>query len=93
MLGKFFDWLGGGKREEEPGQEVLYKDYSIRPTARRDGGHWLTAGVITKTFEAGVSKEHHFISAETHDAKSAAAEVPTIKGKKIVDEFGDRMFK
>ena len=51
MLGKFFDWLGGGKREEEPGQEVLYKDYSIRPTARRDGGHWLTAGVITKTFD------------------------------------------
>jgi hypothetical protein len=93
MLGKFFDWLGGGKREEEPGEEVLYKDYGIRPTARRDGGHWLTAGVITKTFEDGVSKEHHFIRAETHGAKSDAEEFSIIKGKKIIDEFGDRMFE
>ena len=93
MAWKFSDWFGGGKHEETPGDAVLYQGYSIIPAPRHDGGHWLTAGVITKTNDAGETREHHFIRAETHGGKSAAEEFSIIKGKQIVDEFGDRMFE
>lgn len=93
MAWNFFDWFGGGKREEAPGEAVLYQGFSIRPTPRKDSGHWLTAGVIAKTFDDGETKEHYFIRAETHGGKSDAEAFSMIKGKQIVDEFGDRMFE
>ena len=43
--------------------------------------------------DAGATREHHFIRAETHGGKSDAEDFSIIKGKKIVDEFGDRMFE
>lgn len=93
MAWKFFDWFGGAKSEETPGEAVLYEGYSIQPIPRRDGGHWLTAGVIAKTNDAGETREHHFIRAETHGGRPDAEAFAIIKGKQIVDEFGDRMFE
>ena len=93
MAWKFSDLFGGGSREDEPGEAVLYQGFSIRPAPRLDSGHWLTAGVITKTFDDGETKEHHYIRAETHGGKSDAEDFSIIKGKQIVDEFGDRMFE
>ena len=48
---------------------------------------------MTKSFEDGEIKEHHFIRAETHGNKADAEAFSVIKGKQIVDEFGDRMFE
>ena len=48
--------------------------------------------MITKTFEDGV-KEHPFIRAETHGSKDEAEAFSITKGKQIVDDFADRMFK
>ena len=92
MTWNLFGWFGGDKSEDAPGEAVLYQGYSIIPAPRHDGGHWLTAGIITKTFDAGETREHRFIRAETHGGKTAAEEFSIIKGKQIVDEFGDRMF-
>lgn len=78
--------------DQEPGPAVEYKGYAIRPAPRREGSRWLTAGLITKEFADGV-KDHHFIRAETHGSKDAADAFAITKGKQIVDEFGDRMFK
>ena len=85
--------FGGAKGEETPGEAVLYEGYSIHPAPRQESGHWLTAGVITKAFDGGETKEHHFIRAETHGGKSEAEDFSIVKGKQIVDEFGDRMFE
>ena len=93
MAWKIFDLFGGAKPEETPADAVLYEGYSIRPSPRQESGHWLTAGVIAKTFDDGETKEHHFIRAETHGGKSAAEDFSIIKAKQIVDEFGDRMFE
>ena len=71
---------------------VEYNGYQIRPAPRKQGSQWLTAGVITKQFDDGV-KEYPFIRAETHGARDAAEDFAIVKGKQIVDEFGDRMFK
>ncbi len=38
-------------------------------------------------------KEYPFIRAETHGARDIAEDFAIVKGKQIVDEFGDRMFK
>ena len=92
MAWKIFDWFGGSKPEEAPGEAVPYQGYSIRPSPREEKGHWLTAGVITKTLDDGETKEHHFIRAETHGGKSSAEDFSIIKGKQIVVEFGDSMF-
>ena len=93
MAWNIFDLFSGAKAEEEPGEAVLYQGYSIRPSPRHESGHWLTAGIIAKTFDDGDTKEHHFIRAETHGGKSEAEAFAVIKGKQIVDEFGDRMFE
>ena len=91
-LGDLFRGFAGGEAEESAAEAVEYEGYSIRPAPRRDGTHWLTAGVISKTFEDGV-KEHHFIRAETHGSRDEAEAFAVLKGKQIVDDFADRMFK
>ena len=93
MAWNFFGLFGGGTGEDEPGEAVPYQGFTISPQPRRQSGNWLTAGVIVKTFDDGEIKEHHFIRAETHGDKSAAEAFSIVKGKQIVDEFGDRMFE
>ena len=59
----------------------------------------MTAGTISKTFAAGMAdevadevKEHHFIRADTHASKDDADACAILKGKRIVNEQGDKMF-
>ena len=100
-LGGFFRGLMGsggtdsprGSADEAPsrGDATEYNGYSIAPACRKQGAQWLTAGVISKPFEDGV-KEHHFIRADLHASKDEADACAVMKGKRIVDEQGDRMF-
>ena len=99
MAFKLADWLRrliAPKRHQAADQEseaaVEYKGWSIRPTPRREGSQWLTAGVIAKQFPDGV-KEHHFIRADTHGTKDDAKAFSITKAKQIIDEQGDRLFK
>ncbi|MEE8534877.1 MAG: HlyU family transcriptional regulator [Kiloniellales bacterium] len=77
--------------ESERGTAVEHNGYTIHPAARKQGSQWLTAGVITKTFDDGV-KEHSFIRADVYAAKEDAESCAITKGKRIIDEQGDRMF-
>ena len=92
----FLRHLIGSKSTEATQQEtekaVDYKGYMIRPTSRRQGRVWLTEGVITKEFEDG-AKEHHFIRADTHSTKDDAEACSIDKGKRIIDEQGDKQFR
>lgn len=98
-IGGFMRGLfGGGATSGEggggapTGEAVDYKGYAIQPVARQQGGQWLTAGVIRKEID-GEAKEHAFIRADTHTSQDDAAAMAVEKGKRIVDEQGDRMFK
>ncbi len=83
--------LNAGAAQPESGEAVEYKGCSIRPTFRRDGSQWLTAGVISKQFADSV-KEHHFIRSETHGSKADAGAHAVFKAKQIIDERGDKLF-
>ena len=76
-------------RESE--RVIDYKGYTIRPTPNREGGQWLTEGVITKEFADGV-KERYFIRADMHGTKEIADAFAIVKAKQIIDEQGDRLF-
>jgi hypothetical protein len=96
MAGGFFKKLfgggGNGKSDEAPlGEAVDYQGYAIQPLAKPQGGQWVTAGVISKEIDGQV-RQHKFIRADTHNAKDDAAAMAVEKGKRIVEEQGDRMF-
>ncbi|MGQ0663645.1 MAG: HlyU family transcriptional regulator [Pseudomonadota bacterium] len=82
----------GEASRPEPVAAVEYNGYSIRPTPRRQGSEWLTAGVIAKQFPDGV-KEHQFIRVDTHANQADAANFSIYKAKQIIDEQGDKMFR
>jgi hypothetical protein len=99
-LGGFFRGLmgsggsgdtGGASDAPTRGEAAEYNGYSIAPACRKQGSQWLTAGVISKPFDDGV-KEHHFIRADLHASKDDAEACAVMKGKRIVDEQGDKMF-
>ncbi len=71
---------------------VEYKGFRIRPAPFAAEGQWQTAGVIEKDFPEG-QKEHRFIRAERHASRDEAVELATSKGKQIIDEQGDAVFR
>ncbi len=59
---------------------------------RRKGSRWLTAGVVERAFDDDVV-QHYFVRVETHGGREEAASFAILKGRQIVDDLGDRMFK
>jgi hypothetical protein len=87
----FFCNLVKSKGEEEPGEAVEYKGYTIRPAPKRENGRFYTAGIISKSFPEGV-KEHRFIRADIHPSREGASEQAISKAQRIIDERGDQLF-
>jgi hypothetical protein len=81
-----------GEHEEPAGEAVEYKGFRIRPAPYSAKGGYQTAGMIEKDFETGM-KEHRFVRAETHPSKDEAANFAITKGKQIIDEQGDSIFR
>jgi hypothetical protein len=88
-------FTGGGEagaKSEPAAEAVEYKGFRIRPAPYPAKGQFQTAGVIEKDAEGGM-KEHRFVRAETHASKDDAETFSIAKGKQIIDEQGDRIFK
>ena len=81
-----------GQKTEPAAEPVEYKGFRIRPAPYPAKGQFQTAGVIEKDAEGGM-KEHRFVRAETHASKDDAEAFSIAKGKQIIDEQGDRIFK
>ena len=81
-----------GRKSEPAAEAVEYKGFRIRPAPYPAKGQFQTAGVIEKDFETGM-KEHRFVRAETHPSKDDAAAFAVAKGRQIIDEQGDRIFR
>ena len=72
-------------------QAVEYRGFTILPQPVRQGGQFLTAGLIAKDFPEG-RKEHRFIRADTVASEAEACSLMVQKAQRLVDEQGDRLF-
>ena len=88
-------WFGGGGKGSNVSlaESVEYKGYSIQPAPKQESGQWRTAGVISRSFDNDEIKEHHFIRAAIHGNLADVDDFSIIKGRQIIDDFGDRMFE
>jgi hypothetical protein len=91
--------LGGGSGEDgapKPGavaREIEHKGFVIRATPfKAEGGQYQTCGVVSKEI-GGVIKEHRFIRADRFAGLDDAVDISINKGRQLVDEQGERMFK
>ncbi len=95
VLGKLLGGLFGGASlgcgAAEEGESIEYNGFTITPLIKREGGQFLTAGIIRKTVN-GEPKEQEFIRADRHTSPDDAKQLSISKGRQIIDEQGDRLF-
>jgi len=72
--------------------ETEHNGYTIRATPFAEEGQYQTCGVISKEID-GVMKEHRFIRADRFPSADDAAAHSLRKGKQLVDEQGDAIFR
>ncbi len=93
FLGRLFgSRSASADKPAEAAEATEYKGFRIRPAPFAAEGQWQTAGVIEKDFPEG-QKEHRFIRAERHASRDDAAELALSKGRQIIDEQGDGVFR
>jgi hypothetical protein len=85
--------LGGAKEAAAPvpGKEIEHKGFVVRAEPMPAGGQYQVAGWIEKRFGEEL-KRHHFIRADLAASVDEASDTALQKGRRIVDEQGDRLF-
>ena|SRR3569623_773914 len=83
---------GGGAAEPEAAAGEEYKGFIIRPTPMAVGSEYQLAGVIEKTIN-GEAKSYKFVRADRMSSRDEAASFALAKGRQIIDEQGDGVFK
>jgi len=76
----------------KPAKTLEHNGFLIRAEPFPAEGQYQTAGVIEKEID-GVRKEHRFIRADRFSSLDETAEFALTKGRQIIDEQGDRLFK
>ena len=88
---------GGGGEAATPAaakavKTLDYEGYTIKATPYQEGGQYQTCGVVSRVVE-GETKEHRFIRADRFADIESAADHAILKGKQIVDQVGEAIFK
>lgn len=83
---------GGGDEPVDGGEPVEHKGYLVRATPYAEGGQYQVCGVVTKDID-GETKEHRFVRADKTTSLDDAIGITLRKGKQIIDEQGDAMFR
>jgi len=84
--------FGGKSAEETVGKPEEHKGFTIRATPFSQEGQFQTCGVISKEI-GGEVKEHRFVRADRFPSADLAAEHALRKGRQIIDEQGEAIFK
>jgi hypothetical protein len=93
FLKKLFGLGGGDDAKKAVAEETQEHDgYLIRATPFKEGGRYQLCGVITKTV-GGVEQKHDFIRADTFMTVEDAIEMTFFKGRQLIDQQGDRIFR
>ncbi len=87
-----FSKLFGGDAAPKAGASVEHEGFTIRAEPFKAEGQYQTCGVIEKDV-AGERKSHKFIRAERHASFEAAVDFSLLKGRQIVDQQGETIFK
>jgi hypothetical protein len=92
----FFKKLfGGGSSSSEaskPAKTLEYKGFMIEARPYKEGGQFQLAGAITKEI-SGVVREHKYVRADRFTSLDEAAEIAIAKGRQIIDEQGEMIFR
>jgi hypothetical protein len=85
---------GGGRAPAAPKsvKSVEYKGFTIEARPYKEGGQFQLAGMISKEVD-GVRKEHSYVRADRFTSIDEAAEIALVKGRQIIDEQGENIFR
>lgn len=78
--------------EPAPAASVEHKGFTITAAPFRNEGQFQTAGTVSKVID-GTLREHRFIRADRHATHEDAVQFSLVKGRQIIDEQGERIFK
>lgn len=92
--------LFGGGRESDGGPGTAapkgdgeeYNGFIVRPAPYKEGGQYQTCGFVEKEV-GGELKVHKFIRADRFASLNDAVQFSLTKGKQLVDEQGEGMFR
>ena len=89
--------FGGGSSNAEPaGDKVMgedaYKGFVIKAVEMRVGSEFQLAGTIEKNID-GELKTYRFVRADRMSSRDDVVMVALGKGRLIIDEQGDRIFR
>ena len=82
----------GGEAQPAASKEIEHAGFTIRATPYKEEGQYQLCGVIEKEVD-GEMKSHRFIRAERFPGLDDAVEMTFAKGRQIVDQNGERVFK
>ena len=86
-----FGW-GGSAATAEPFKTAEHKGFMVEATPYKAEGMWQLSGLIWKEI-GGERKIHQFIRADRFNSKDEAADLAITKGRQIIDEQGEAIFK
>lgn len=90
--------FGGGSAPQEPETpkttaRAEHEGFTIEAQPyRAEGGQYQTAGVVAKG-EGEARREHRFVRADRFPSIEDATEFSLRKGRQLIDEQGERMFR
>lgn len=91
IIAKLFGMGGSGGESGKLPESTSYEGFLIYPMPKKEGGQWLTAGLITKEID-GELKEHNFIRADKHSSREDASNFAITKARQIIDQQKDNVF-
>jgi hypothetical protein len=87
---KLFGGGGGAEAAASSGEE--YKGFTIYAAPMQEGGGFQLAGRIEKTID-GELKTYQFVRADRFGSRQDAESLALSKGRQIIDEQGDGIFR
>lgn len=89
--------FGGGASSKSAGpakplRELVHNGFRIEAMPYAEAGQFQVAGVISKEID-GVAKQHRFVRADRFGSLEEAADFAIMKGRQIVEQQGDAIFR
>ncbi|MFM2422535.1 MAG: hypothetical protein RL291_1065 [Pseudomonadota bacterium] len=86
---------GGSSSEETAGSETGredYKGFTIVAEPYKSDGQFQVAGTIKKSVD-GTEKVHKYVRADRFASIDDATQIALMKGRQMVDQLGDGVFR
>ena len=88
--------FGGGKPIETkpagPLKSIEHNGFTIHATPYQEGGQYQLCGIVEKEIDGEV-KSHRFVRADRFAGQDEAVEFTLAKGRQLVEQDGERLFK